>query len=66
MDRTDNKITLCRINFNLGACKQLTEDEILSLSDTARNFSILFKLSEINSNSEVLLTFGWSKVDCKI
>ena len=38
MDRTDNKITLCRINFKLGACKQLTEDEILSLSNTARNF----------------------------
>ena len=38
MDRSDNKITLCKIKFNLGACKQLSEDEILSLSDTARNF----------------------------
>ena len=38
MDRPDNKITLCKIKFNLGACKQLSEDEILSLSDTARNF----------------------------
>ena len=38
MDRTDNKITLCKIKFNLGACKQLSEDEILSLSDTAGNF----------------------------
>ena len=38
MDRTDNKITLCKIKCNLGACKQLSEDEILSLSDTARNF----------------------------
>ena len=37
MDRSDNIITLCRIKFNLGACNQLTEDEILSLSDTARN-----------------------------
>ena len=38
MDRTDNKITLRKIKFNLGACKQLSEDEILSLSDTSRNF----------------------------
>ena len=38
IDRSDNKITLCKIKFNLGACKQLSEDEILSLSDTARNF----------------------------
>ena len=37
-DRSDNKITLCKIKFNLGACKQLSADEILSLSDTARNF----------------------------
>ena len=38
MDRTDNKITLCKIKFNLGACKQLTVDEIVALSDTARQF----------------------------
>ena len=38
MDRTDDKITLCKIKFNLGACKHLTEDEIKFLSDTARNF----------------------------
>ena len=38
MDRTDNKITLCQIKFCLGACKELTEDEILSLSNTARQF----------------------------
>ena len=38
MDRTDDKITLCNIKFNLGACKDLTEDEIISLSNTARNF----------------------------
>ena len=35
MDRTDDKISLCKIKFNLGACKHLTEDEI---SNTARNF----------------------------
>ena len=38
MTRTDNKITLCKIRFNLGACKTLSKDEIVSLSDTARNF----------------------------
>ena len=38
MDRTDDKITLCKIKFNRGACKHLTEDEINSLSEIARNF----------------------------
>ena len=38
MDRTDDKITLCKIKFSLSACKELTEDEILSLSDTVRHF----------------------------
>ena len=38
MDRTDKKITLCKINFSLSACKELTDDEILSLSDTVRHF----------------------------
>ena len=38
MDRSDNKITLCKIKFNLGACKQLSKDKILSLSDTERDF----------------------------
>ena len=38
INRSDNKITLCKIKFNLGACKDLTKEEIESLSDTARNF----------------------------
>ena len=38
MNRTDKKITLCKVKFSLSACKELTEDEILSLSDTARQF----------------------------
>ena len=38
MDRTDDKITLCKVKFNLSACKKLTEKEINSLSETARNF----------------------------
>ena len=38
MSRTDNKITLCRIQFNLNACKNLLKVELDSLSDTATNF----------------------------
>ena len=37
MTRTDNKITLCKIRFNLGACKNFSNHEIDSLSNTARN-----------------------------
>ena len=37
MTQTDNKITLCKINFNLRACKTLSKNEIDSLSDIARN-----------------------------
>ena len=38
MDRTDKKITLCEIKFNLGARKELAKEEIDSLSETATNF----------------------------
>ena len=38
MTRTDNKITLCNIRFNLNACKNLSVEEIDALSDTASNF----------------------------
>ena len=38
MDRTDKKVTLCKVKFNLSACKKVTENEINSLSRTARNF----------------------------
>ena len=37
-NRTDKKITLCKIKFNLGVCKELSKEEIDSLSETARNF----------------------------
>ena len=37
MTRTDNKITLCMVKFNLGAYKNLAKAEIDSLTDTARN-----------------------------
>ena len=38
MDRTDDKITLCKVKFNLSACKKLNKEEINSLSETAKNF----------------------------
>ena len=38
MDRSDKKITLCKIKFNLGACQNLRKKEIDSLSETATNF----------------------------
>ena len=40
MNKTDQKITLCKIKFNLGACKELSKKEIDSLSNTARDFLI--------------------------
>ena len=38
MTRTDNKTTLCKIQFNLNACKNLSKVELDSLSDTATIF----------------------------
>ena len=38
MDRTDDKIILCKVKFNLSACKKLTENEINSHSETGRDF----------------------------
>ena len=42
MDRSDNKITLCKIKFNMRAYKKLSQEEIHSLSETARNFFLLY------------------------
>ena len=36
--RTDNKITLFNVRFNLNACKNLSVDELDALSNTASNF----------------------------
>ena len=38
MDRSDSKITLCKTKFNMAAHKKLTEEEINSVSETARIF----------------------------
>ena len=38
MTRTDSKITLCNIQFNLSAYKNLSKRELDALSDTANDF----------------------------
>ena len=38
MRRTDNKITLVNIRFNLNICKNLSKKELDTLSDTTSNF----------------------------
>ena len=38
MGRTDNKIALVNIKFNLNACKDLSKKELNALSDTRSNF----------------------------
>ena len=43
MTRTDKKITLCNIRFNLHACKNLSAEQVDALSDTARNFFRFFQ-----------------------
>ena len=48
MTRTDNKITLFDIRFNLNACKNLSIF-----------FLILSKLSATNSNYAILSIYGW-------
>ena len=38
LTRTDNKITHANVKFSLNACKNLIENELDNLSDTARDF----------------------------
>ena len=54
MTRADNKITLCKVRFNLSASKNLSQAELDSLSNTAVNFSILYKLLASSSNYIIL------------
>ena len=42
MTRTDNKIKLVNIRFNLNACKKLSKRELDALSNTATNFFLLY------------------------
>ena len=38
MTRTDSKMTLCKIQFNLSAYKHLSDEELDALSNTANDF----------------------------
>ena len=48
MDSTDDKITLCKVKFNLSACKKLSKKEIDSLSETAQDFFYFIQAFGIN------------------
>ena len=52
--RTDSKVTLFNIRFNLNACKNLSVDELDALSDTASNF---FHLIQAYDNKLKLRNF---------
>ena len=54
MTRTDNKITLFNITFDLNAYKNLSVDELDAWSNTASNFFLLFKLLATTSNYIIL------------
>ena len=66
MDKTDKKITLCKIKFSLSACKELTEDEILSLSDTARQFFYFVQSLGNKLKLRSFVNYGWLRTDCRI
>ena len=38
MKRTDDKVTLVNVKFNLNTCKNLSKKELDVLSDTGTNF----------------------------
>ena len=42
MTKTYNKITLVNVKFSMKACKNLSQREIVNLSDTARDFFHFF------------------------
>ena len=48
MKRADQKINLCKIKFNLGACSKLSKNKFDSLSDTARDFFYFVQAFGIN------------------
>ena len=44
MIKTDQNFTLCKVKFNLGACRDMIKDEIDSVSNTARNFFLFVQV----------------------
>ena len=43
MTKTYDKITLVKVKFSMKACKNLSQREIVNLSDTARDFFHFFQ-----------------------
>ena len=66
MNRPDQKITLCKIKFNLGACKDLTKNEVDSLSDTAWNFFCFIQAFGLELKLKSFVNYGWLKTEYKI
>ena len=58
MKKTDDKITLVNIIFNLNACKNLSKKELDALSDTASNF---FHFVQAFGNKQQAQTKGFFK-----
>ena len=54
MTRTDNKMTLFNIRFNLNVCKNLSKNGLDTLSDTASNFFHFIQSSATSSNYLIL------------
>ena len=63
MKRTDQKIILCMIKSNLGACKELSKKEIDSLSDTARDFFYFIQAFGIKLKLRIFVNIRWSKTE---
>ena len=62
MTRTDSKINLCNIRFNLNAYKNLSSEELDALSDTTSN---IFHFVQVFGNKLKLRNFVniWMVVD---
>ena len=46
INKTDQKVTLCKIKLNLGACKQLSKKKLIHLAIPLETFFILSRHSE--------------------
>ena len=59
MTRTDNKITLCNISFNLNNCKNLSTEELDALSDTASKFFHFVQALDNKLKLHNFEIYGW-------
>ena len=66
MNRSDQKITLCKIKFNLGACKDLTKKEVDSLNDTAQNIFYVIQAFGLKLKLRSFVNIWMVKTEYKI